>query len=92
MRRRPGGALAWVVTPLAVALAVYVITAATWLIIAPWLLVAVFLCGIITLAFLGVGATPASDPTRPSALDWALAAASFATLVYFAWNAQEFIN
>jgi TRAP transporter 4TM/12TM fusion protein len=92
VRRRPAGWLAWIVAPLAVALAVYVIVAATVLIIAPWALVAIFLCGIITLAFLAVGATPSSDPERPSPLDWALAAASLATLVYFAVNSQEFVD
>jgi TRAP transporter 4TM/12TM fusion protein len=92
VRRRPTGWLVWVVTPLAVALAVYVIVAATVLIIAPWELTAIFLCGIITLAFLSVGATPTSDPERPSLPDYALAAASFATGAYFALNSQEFID
>jgi TRAP transporter 4TM/12TM fusion protein len=92
VRRRPTGWLPHVVTPLAVALAVYVIVAATVLIIAPWALVAIFLCGIITLAFLSVGATPSSDPEKPSLLDYGFAAASFATLVYFAVNSQEFVD
>ena len=92
VRRQPTGWLVWVVTPLAVALAIYVIVAATVLIIAPWALVAIFLCGIITLAFLGVGATPNSDPTRPSLLDYALSLASFATGVYFFVNSQEFVD
>ena len=43
VRRKPTGWLSWVVTPLAVALAVYVIAAATVLIIAPWELTAIFL-------------------------------------------------
>jgi TRAP transporter 4TM/12TM fusion protein len=92
VRRNPAGWLAWVVTPMAVALAVYVIVAATVLIIAPWALVAIFLCGIITLAFLGVGATPNSNPNRPSVPDYALALASFATGAYFAVNSQEFVD
>jgi TRAP transporter 4TM/12TM fusion protein len=92
VRRHPTGWLAWVITPLAVALAVYVIVAATVLIIAPWELVAIFLCGIIMLAFLGVGATPNSNPLRPSLLDYALALASFACGVYFYFKAPEFID
>lgn len=92
VRRHPSGWLAWVVTPLAVALAAYVIIAATVLIIAPWALVAIFLCGIITLAFLGVGATPNSDPNHPSLLDYSLALASFATGAYFTVNSQEFVD
>jgi TRAP-type uncharacterized transport system fused permease subunit len=69
VRRRPHGWLSWVVTPLAVALAVYVIVAATFVIMAPWTLVAVFLCGIIAIAFLTVGASPFSRPDRPTLPD-----------------------
>jgi TRAP transporter 4TM/12TM fusion protein len=92
VRRKPTGWLTWVVTPLAVALAIYVIVAATVLIIAPWELTAIFLCGIITLAFLSVGAFPNSNPERPSILDYFFALASFATGVYFALKSQEFID
>jgi TRAP transporter 4TM/12TM fusion protein len=81
-----------VVTVIAVALAAYVIVAATVLIIAPWALVAIFLCGIIALAFLSVGATPKSNPEEPSVLDYALAVASLTTLGFFAVNAQEFVD
>jgi len=90
--RRPKGWLAWVVTPLAVALAVYVIVAATVLIIAPWMLVAVFLTGIIAIAFLTVGATPDSNPDRPSVIDYALSLMSFVTGVYFFFRAPEIID
>jgi TRAP transporter 4TM/12TM fusion protein len=92
VRRKPTGWLAYVVTPLAVALAVYVIVAATVLIIAPWELTAIFLCGIITLAFLSVGATPGANPDRPSLLDYGLALASFATGAYFAINSGEIVD
>jgi TRAP transporter 4TM/12TM fusion protein len=92
VRRKPTGWLAYVVTPLAVGLAVYVIVAATVLIIAPWELTAIFLCGIITLAFLSVGATPSSNPDRPSVLDYALALASGATGLYFAIKSGEIVD
>ncbi|MGA7487130.1 MAG: TRAP transporter fused permease subunit [Xanthobacteraceae bacterium] len=92
VRRRPTGWLAWVVTPLAVALAVYVIVAATVVIMQPWELVAVFLTGIITIAFLTVGATPNSNPRRPTVPDYLLSIASFATGVYFYWKAPEFVD
>jgi TRAP transporter 4TM/12TM fusion protein len=92
VRRRLSGWLAAVVTPLAVALAVYVIVAATVLIIAPWALVAVFLCGMMAIAFLSVGATPRSDPERPSPLDYALSLASVATGTYFFFTAQEIVD
>ena len=90
--RRPKGWLTWVVTPLAVALAVYVIVAATVLIIAPWMLVAVFLTGIIAIAFLTVGASPNSDPDHPSAIDYTLSLASFITGVYFFVKAPEILD
>jgi TRAP transporter 4TM/12TM fusion protein len=92
VRRRPTGWLAWALTPLAVALAVYVVIAATVLIIAPWALVAVFLCGMMAIAFLAVGATPGSNPERPSPLDFALALASLACGIFFILNAQSVVN
>src|SRR5688572_3550010 len=92
VRRRPTGWLAWLVVPFAAGLAIYVIVAATVLIVAPWTLVAIFLCGIITLAFLACGATPHSNPERPSLPDYALALASFATGVYFAFKSQEIVD
>ena len=60
-RRRPAGWLKFVIPPLAVALAVYVIVAATVLIIAPWVLTAIFLSGMMTIAFLITGATETVD-------------------------------
>jgi TRAP transporter 4TM/12TM fusion protein len=90
--RRPKGWLVYVVTPLAVALAIYVIVAATVLIIAPWMLVAVFLTGVIAIAFLTVGASPHSDPDRPSMVDYALSLASFATGIYFFFKGPEIVD
>ncbi len=92
VRRRPAGWLAWVITPLAVALAAYVIVAATMLIVAPWALSAIFLCGILAIAFLVVGASPRSDPARPTPIDCALSLASVATGAYFLFNVQEIVN
>ncbi|NQV54679.1 MAG: TRAP transporter fused permease subunit [Rhodospirillales bacterium] len=92
VRRRPTGWLSLLVTPLAVALAVYVIVAATVLIIAPWALVAVFLCGMMTIAFLAVGATPKSDPLKPSWFDFALSLGSLATGIYFFVQSETMVN
>jgi TRAP transporter 4TM/12TM fusion protein len=90
--RRPQGWLAWVLGPLAVALAVYVIVAATYVIIVPWALTAVFLMGMMAIAFLAVGATPQSRPDRPTIPDYILSLASLATGVFFAINAEEYVN
>jgi TRAP transporter 4TM/12TM fusion protein len=92
VRRRPTGWLRWVVTPLAVALAVYVIVAATAVILQPWTLVAVFLMGIMTIAFLTTGAFAGSNPERPHPVDYGLALASFVTGVYFLIKAPEVVT
>jgi TRAP transporter 4TM/12TM fusion protein len=91
-RRRLRGPLTWVVAPLAVAVAVYVIVAATVLIISPWALTAIFLCGMMTIGFLSVGATPHADPDRPSPVDLLLSLGSLATGIYFSVHAQEIVN
>jgi TRAP transporter 4TM/12TM fusion protein len=88
-RRRPTGWLNWVITPFAAGLAVFVILAATVVILDPWQLGAIFLMGMMTLAFLTVGASPESDPTHPSAIDWVLSLLSLATGVFFAFTAPE---
>ncbi len=90
--RRPKGWLAAAITPLAVALAVYVIVAATVLIIAPWALVAVFLCGMMAIAFVAVGATPQSNPEHPTLPDYFFSGACLATGIYFAVHAGEIVN
>lgn len=91
-RRRPAGWLKFVIPPLAVALAVYVIVAATVLIIAPWVLTAIFLSGMMTIAFLITGATPAADPEKPSIVDYAMSFGSLACGIFFFVKQQEFID
>lgn len=88
VRREPTGWLSWLVTPLAIGLGVYVIVAATVLIIQPWTLTAVFLCGVMTLAFLAVGSGPGADPHKPSVVDFLLSSASLACGVFFASQAD----
>lgn len=90
--RQPKGWLSWVIQPLAVALALYVILAATYVIIEPWIMTATFLCGMMTIAFLAVGATPNSDPEKPSIIDYVLSLGALAAGIYFAWNAEIYTN
>jgi TRAP transporter 4TM/12TM fusion protein len=92
VRRRLTGWLAMLVAPLAVGLALYVIAAATVLIIAPWALVAIFLCGMMTIAFLTTGANPTSNPEHPTLPDYVLSIASLATGIFFAWNYAEIVD
>ncbi len=92
VRRRPKGWLVWLITPFAAAIAVFVLSAATVVIIAPWALTAIFLSAMLALAFLTVGAFPNSDAERPTPTDWALSAISVATGVYFAIHAEGIVN
>lgn len=86
-RRRPEGWLGLAIGLLAVVLGGWVIAAAAFVIIQPWTLAVIFLSGMMTLAFLTVGATPQSDPRKPAALDWILATAAAAAGIYFTLNA-----
>ncbi|MDX1486501.1 MAG: C4-dicarboxylate ABC transporter, partial [Alphaproteobacteria bacterium] len=88
-RRRPKGWIGFLITPFAFAVAVYVVAAATWVILDPWVLSAVFLSGMMALGFLTVGATPHSDEERVPAYDVALAALSLAAGVYFTIIAED---
>ncbi len=86
--RRVGGWLGHAINALAVIIAIYVVLAATVLILDPWVMTALFLCGVMTIAFLVVGATQYSDPERPTIADFILSAASFACGVFFAFQSQ----
>lgn len=87
--RRLQGWLKHVVDVLAVIIAVYVVLAATWLIIDPWLMTATFLTSVMTIAFLVVGAGENSDPVHPSIIDYILSAASLACCVFFTMQAGQ---
>lgn len=87
--RRLQGWLKHAVDIAAVAVAIYVILAAVWLIIDPWLMTAVFLSSVMAIAFLVVGANENSDPVHPSVIDYVLSAASLACCVFFAFEADK---
>ncbi|MCZ6813228.1 MAG: TRAP transporter fused permease subunit [Alphaproteobacteria bacterium] len=91
-RRRPTGRLNWLVTPFAAGLAVFVVLAATVVILDPWLLGAIFIMGMMALAFLTVGARADSDPTQPSLIDWGLSLTSLVTGIFFALTAPETVE
>ncbi|MGA7971745.1 MAG: hypothetical protein WCA36_02985, partial [Pseudolabrys sp.] len=82
-RRRPGGLIGWLIPPFAVVIAVYVIVAATYVIIDPWVLTAVFISGMMALAFLVVGATAKSHSERVPWYDLLLSALCLAAGAYF---------
>ncbi len=87
VRRRPSGWLGWAIGGLALVLGGWVIAAAAFIIIQPWTLAVTFLSGMMTLAFVTVGATPRSNPDRPNWFDWPLSAAAAAAGIYFTLNA-----
>ena len=82
-RRRPGGLIGRLIPPFAVVIAVYVIVAATYVIIDPWVLTAVFISGMMALAFLVVGATAKSHSERVPWYDLLLSALCLAAGAYF---------
>jgi TRAP transporter 4TM/12TM fusion protein len=87
VRRRPTGALGWFFTAVSVAIAIFVVSAATLIIIGPWTLGMLFTCGMMTIGFLTVGAFEHSDPDRPSPLDWLLSGVALASGIYFSLQA-----
>jgi TRAP transporter 4TM/12TM fusion protein len=82
-RRRPTGWIGCLMPPFAVAIAIYVILAATTIIIDPWVLTAVFLAGMMALAFLTVGASANSDIKRVPWYDVVLSLLSLMSGIYF---------
>ncbi|MEE2745693.1 MAG: TRAP transporter fused permease subunit, partial [Pseudomonadota bacterium] len=91
-RRRPQGVYEWVFTPFAVAIGIWVITAATAIIISPWTLCVIFFSGISALAFLTTGPFQTSSVDKPSISDMGLSLISILTGAYFAVNAPIIIN
>jgi TRAP transporter 4TM/12TM fusion protein len=88
-RRLPTGWIGYLIPPFAVIIAVYVILAATTIIIDPWVLTAVFLAGMMALAFLTVGATANADTKRVPWYDFVLSLLSIASGIYFIAIAQD---
>lgn len=91
-RRRPSGIYEWIFTPFAVVVGIYVICAATIVIISPWTLTVLFFSGIGTLGFLTTGAFEYSNTEKPSFIDMALAVLCLAVGLYFSLNAEIIVN
>ena len=91
-RRRPQGIYDWIFTPFAVAVGIWVIAAATLIIISPWTLSVIFFSGVVALAFLTTGPFEGSDTNKPSLMDIILALFSISVGVYFALQAPVIIN
>jgi len=88
-RRRPTGWIGRLIPPFAAAIAIYVIVAATYIIIDPWVLTAVFLAGMMALAFLTVGASTHSDTRRVPWPDVVLSLLGIASGIYFVSIAES---
>ncbi|MBT3915373.1 MAG: TRAP transporter fused permease subunit [Rhodospirillaceae bacterium] len=91
-RRRPEGIYEWIFTPFAVVVGVYVISAATLIIISPWTLTVLFFSGVGALAFLTTGAFEDSKIERPSILDMGFALACLAVGLYFSLQASTIVD
>lgn len=92
IRRRPTGRLVWVITPFAAVIAVFVIVAATLVIVSPWTLSVLFFSGISAIGFLTTGAFAHSRSEKPTVTDWILSATSVVTGAYFAFNAEAVVQ
>ncbi|MEC7259112.1 MAG: TRAP transporter large permease subunit, partial [Pseudomonadota bacterium] len=88
-RRRPQGWLAWPMTLYCAAVAAWVLSAATWMRVDSLAMTIIFLSLILVPSFLLVAATPRSNPTTPSLLDWVLAGAAAASAIYFILNIPD---
>jgi TRAP transporter 4TM/12TM fusion protein len=91
-RRRPIGWMGHAITFFAAGLAVFVIVAATFVIIDPWVLAVIFIAGMMALAFLTVGARPDSDTVRVPWPDLLLTALSLVMGIYFVLTASDSIG
>jgi len=90
-RRKPEGWLNYAIVSWGAGIAGFVIYAALNF-IDPWLLSATFLCAMLVLVFLVVGATPRSDPVKPGIQDWILSAVALGTLIYSVTHWEKVIN
>ena len=90
--RHPTGVLAQVIKFTAAAVALWVVYSTTISTGDLFAMTIKFLSIMMALLFLLHGATSASDPTRPSAIDFILAVASLAAGVYFTVNSETIIN
>jgi len=91
-RRRPSGVYELIFTPCAVLVGVYVIVAATVIIISPWTLSVLFFSGIGALGFLTTGSFEDSNIEKPSFLDMILALLCVAVGFYFSIHAATIVN
>jgi TRAP transporter 4TM/12TM fusion protein len=91
-RRMPDGLLGVLIKALAVGIALWVVYVTTFTFIDPLLQAAVFLCFMLALLFLVVGATPQVKRQRPPLFDVALSLTSIACGVYFIINADILIT
>lgn len=91
-RRRPIGIYDWIFTPFAVIVGVYVISAATYIIITPWMLAVLFFSGIGSLGFLTTGAASNSNTIKPSVCDIILAGLCLSVGLYFGINSSTILS
>lgn len=89
VRRRPVGALAWIILPFSIVLGGWVIYAALFAIVDPLAHSVIFVCGMLALLFLVCGASPTSNPTWPHWTDYLFSLAALASGIYFFLHMKE---
>ncbi|WP_208977961.1 TRAP transporter fused permease subunit [Labrenzia sp. 011] len=88
-RRKLTGVLSWPVRIYCAALALWVLSVATWLRVDSLSLTIIFLSLILVPSFLLVGASPNAPQEKPSVLDYVLSFAAACTAVYFIANISD---
>ncbi len=91
-RRRPRGIYDIIFTPFAVVIGVYVISAATVVVISPWTLTVLFFSGIGALTFLTTGSFEHSNVDKPSVMDFILGLLCLACGLYFSFESQTIVE
>lgn len=91
-RRNPKGFLGVIVKTLALVISAYIYYAATVAVLDPLVLVAIFLCLMLSLLFLVVGATQVVQDDNPPAYDIGLSIIALGIGVYFVFYAETIIT
>ncbi|WP_138469081.1 TRAP transporter fused permease subunit [Poseidonocella sp. HB161398] len=88
-RREPQGWLRWPMLVYGAGVALWVLSAATWMRVDSLAVTIIFLSLILAPSFLVVGGSAGASRTRPSWFDWVLSASAAATAVYFIAHIED---
>jgi TRAP-type uncharacterized transport system fused permease subunit len=92
VRRQFRGPLHFATQAFAVIIGGWTFYAAVFAVIDVYLLSAIFLCSMLTLAFLYVGWSESAHPTRPSVIDVVLSLCSLSSGIYIVLNSDRIVQ